>query len=593
MIDVKRWLDDAAAEDSLFEGALTALACAVHDKVAEELRKAKRDLSHLVPVKKFRVHPRGGVHVATYYINPEKVKPKEHPRTREELAHEHISRFKDWAERMVEYYDKRAQFFSSNEAYEFARKLEQQLIEGKTRLGGEVDRFLEQWGMKHERPTISSPLNAPLMHFIFGATFTHHTPSPEFHEFRDRIMEMLEYSHKWVEEFARKYDEVINKWGEEAAEVRQRKEARNMAVANALTFDEDRGRHLKALLWSAFKERKNIIKGQWVALLGAWSVWTGKPINADVENKLRAYLDAARRKENAWYRYLEHQILEWQLGKRAIERLKKEGVNVSSLTEQKLKEEIEKEWRELKPTAKQGFYERRNALLKELESRRRTAYKKALDLYDLIVDGIADLNPAYKETLEQIKKVSGLIRDEMQKELRLRLKIAAWRRRNYATESLEQELATTQRMLSAFKELHGQLIGLMLAHSATNGRIELPHWSVVSGTIHNILKTRYEHPEKRAWQWELLSGVKDYIAEVYGQRTARKIREFNDVARKLMQLYPQASETVIKFLANERTNGYMHRFLAESYRELAKNPSFNDTAAAAIATYLPLKHFTL
>jgi hypothetical protein len=35
MIDLREWLDAADADDSLFEGLLTALVCIAHDKMGD------------------------------------------------------------------------------------------------------------------------------------------------------------------------------------------------------------------------------------------------------------------------------------------------------------------------------------------------------------------------------------------------------------------------------------------------------------------------------------------------------------------------------------------------------------------------------
>jgi hypothetical protein len=71
--------------------------------------------------------------------------------------------------------------------------------------------------------------------------------------------------------------------------------------------------------------------------------------------KLRALFDAERRKENAWRRYLEHQLLEWELSHRALDRLHAKGYALHKLTEKQLKEEIEKEWQKLPtPTPKKA-----------------------------------------------------------------------------------------------------------------------------------------------------------------------------------------------------------------------------------------------
>lgn len=594
MIDLKRWFDEVEHDDELFDALLAALACAIHDKLVEEgVEKAKRDLSHLVPVKKFRVHPRGGVHAATYYINPEKVKPKGEVPHRTQVAAKHVEELRAWAEGMAKYHERRAQFYESGDAREFANQLAQKLKEGSVRLGGEVERFLEQWGMKYERPSLSSPLNEPFMHFVFGVTYTHQTPTPEFHDLRDRVMSLLEESHMKVNKMAQMYDDLIKGWGQEAAEVRAQKRAKNLAVANALTYNPEMGEQLRGLLRAIFAERGKIVKAQWSALTAAWSVWTGHPVNAEVENKLRAYLDASRRKESVWRRYLEHQVLGWELGSRAVKRLQDEGVDVSKLTEQQLRDEIEKEWKTLNPDAKVGFYEQQRNLLKELNTRRTALFKKALDLYDLFADGIAKVNPAYKDSLEQIKRVGDQIRKEMNDELRLRLKIVARRQLGHDTTSLEEDLACTQRVISALKELHSQLVGSMLVHSATQGEIPMPHWAVISGALHNILKTRYEHKEKRAWQWEMLAGVKDYITEVLGRDVAREVRAYNDAYRAFVRQHPAAPETVIKFLANVFTGGRLNKLMAAAYREFAENPSFADATKAVIASKLLFSHFTL
>jgi hypothetical protein len=185
MVDLQEWMDAADAHDSLLEGLLAALTCVAHDKMSERVEKARRDISRLVPRKRVRVS-RYGAHLATYYYSPDRIRGKEVPHP-VDAAHEHGENLKNWALRMAEYYKQRAEFFRRADVRDLAEKLWERVRKGETRLGGEVERFLEQWGLTREKPTICSPLNAPLMHFLFSATFSHHTPTPEFHELREKI----------------------------------------------------------------------------------------------------------------------------------------------------------------------------------------------------------------------------------------------------------------------------------------------------------------------------------------------------------------------------------------------------------------------
>jgi hypothetical protein len=596
MIDLREWMDAADADDSLFEGLLTALVCIAHDKMGDKVEKAKRDISRLVPRKRVRVS-RHGAHLQTYYYSPDKIEGKKvkgekipHP---VDVAHKHGKSLKEWAARMADYYMKRAATFRTPEVQKFAEELWERVRKGETRLGGVVERYLEQLGLTREKPTIGSPFNASLMHFLFSATFSHHEPSPEFHNLHERLFPLMEKSHRNLMQALEKYDGEIKEWVEAAARLRESKAFRNMAVAQAYVADPRQFGALRDALGVIFRERQNLNRAQMIALVGAWSVWTGEPINADLEGKLRALFDAERRKENAWRRYLEHQLLEWELSHRALDRLHAKGYPIHNLTEKQLKEEIEKEWRAANPDAKEGFYERQKKLLSELGTRRRTAFKHALSVYDHLAAGIAKVSPQYKETIDQIRRINKQLRDSLSEEMRLRAKIAALERLGHDTTSARRDLETLRRTFNAFKELHNQLVGSMLVHSATNGRIPLPHWAAVSGTIHNILNARYAHTERHGWQWERLAQIKDYIAELVDEKSRHDIRAYESTVRSIINAFPNAPETVVKFLANVRSKGLMYDVIARAFRELAENPSFTDLTKAAIMSHYPFRHFIL
>jgi hypothetical protein len=465
-----------------------------------------------------------------------------------------------------------------------------------------VERYLEQQGLTREKPSIGSPLNAPLMHFLFSATFSHHTPPPEFHEFHERIFDMIERSDAILRLHLTSYDEKVKEWTEQATRLREEKVVRNAAVAFALAASTPRKAGepiekefnlLRDDLKDIFRERQNLNRAQMLALVGAWTVWTGEPINAELENRLKALFDAERRKEGAWRRYLEHQLLEWELGARVIQRYRHEKVDLSKVTEKQLKEDIEKEWRAVNPDAKEGFYERQKKLLAELETRRRTAFKHALRVYDHLAEGIAKVSHKYKETIDQIRRINKQLRDSLSEEMRLRAKIAALERLGHDTTSARRDLDAIRRTFNAFKELHNQLVGSMLAHSATNGRVPLPHWAAVSGTFHNILNARYAHAERHRWQWEQLAQIKDYIAELTDEKTRHAIRQYGDIFRRIINEFPNAPEAVVKFIANVRSGGLMYEVIARAFRELAENPSFSDLTKAAIMSHYPFRHFTL
>lgn len=596
MFDLRDWLNAADADDSLFDGLLTALTCVAHDKMGKDgVEKARRDISRLVPRKRVRVSRRGA-HLATYYYSPDtvegkRIKGKEVPHPAD-VAHQHGESLKGWAERMAEYYGQRAQTFQRPEVRQFAEELWERVRKGETRLGGEVERYLEQLGLTREKPTVGSPLNAPLMHFLFSATFSHHAPSPEFHALHERLFPLMEKSHHNLMAAVEKYDKEVKGWVEAAAKLRESKAFRNMAVAQAYVADPRQFGELRDALGKLFRERQNLNRAQMLALVGAWSVWTGEPINADLENKLRALFDAERRKESVWRRYLEHQLLEWELSHRALDRLNAKGYALDKLTEKQLREEVEKEWQKLNPDAKEGFYERQKKLLAELETRRRTAYKHALRVYDHLAEGIAKVSPEYRETLDLIRQVSQHLQDGLSDEMRLKAKVTAKKRLGKDTTAEEMALESTRRALRAFKELHAQLVGSMLVHAATNKRVPLPHWSNVAGVIHAIHSAKLRHPDVPAWQWERLAQVKEASTRILDPEARKAILEHENTVLKLVREQPKAPERVVDFVAKARTNGRIYRQLEQTYREIAENPSFTDITKASLAS-MAFKHFTL
>jgi hypothetical protein len=605
MVDLREWLDAVDADDSLFEGLLAALTCVAHDKMGKDgVEKARRDISRLVPRKRVRVS-RHGAHLQTYYYRPDKVEGKKvggkkipHP---VDVAHRHGEHLKEWAERMAQYYLKRATTFKTPEVQKFAEELWERVRKGETRLGGVVERYLEQQGLTREKPTVGSPLNAPLMHFLFGATFSHHTLSPEFHEFHERIFDTMETSDAILRTNLTSYDEKVKEWTEQAARLREDKIVRNAAVAFALAASiprragepiEKEFNFLRENLRKIFRERQNLNRAQMLALVGAWTVWTGEPINAELENRLRALFDAERRKEGAWRRYLEHQVMEWELGARVIWRYRHEKVDLSKVTEKQLKEDIEKEWRKLNPDAKEGFYERQKRLLAELETRRRTAYKHALRVYDHLAEGIAKASPDYRETLDLIRQVSQHLQDGLRDEMRLKAKVAAKQRLGKDTTADEAELEAVRRSLRAFKELHTQLVGSMLVHSATNRWVPLPHWSSVMRVIHAIQEARSQHPSVAAWRWERLTGIKHAKANLLDPEARDAVREHENAMLELLQEQEKAPESVVRFVATARTRGRIYDALARAYKALAENPSFNDILKVALSS-MTFRHFTL
>jgi hypothetical protein len=605
MIDLREWLDAVDADDSLFEGLLTALVSVAHDKMGKKVEKARRDISRLVPVKRWRVRRDVGAHITTVYVNPDKVRGKKvkgkkapHPI---EVAHQHGENLKEWATRMAEYYLKRATTFRTPEVQKFAEELWERVRKGETRLGGVVERYLEQAGLTREKPTVGSPLNAPLMHFLFSATFTHYTPPPEFHEFRERIFDLIEDSDFTLRLHLSKYDNKVKEWTELAASFREEKQARNAAVAFALAASlpkragesvEKEYEELRANLRAVFRERQKLNRAQMLALVGAWSVWTGETIDADLENRLRALFDAERRKEGAWRRYLEHQVLEWELGARVVQRYRKEGVDLNKVTEKQLKEEIEKEWRAANPDAKEGFYERQKKLLSELETRRRTAYKHALRVYDRLAEGIAKVSPEYRETLDLIRQASQHLQDGLSDEMRLKAKVAAKQRLGKDTTADEAELEAVRRSLRAFKELHTQLVGSMLVHSATNKRVPLPSWHTVAGIIRNIHDARQHYSGTAAWRWERLAGIKHAQANLLDPDARRAVREHEDAMLELLREQEKAPESVVRFVATVKTRGRVYDALANAYKAIAENPSFSDILRVALAS-MTFRHFTL
>jgi hypothetical protein len=596
MIDLQDWLNAADADDSLLEGLLAALTCVAHDKMGEEgVEKARRDISRLVPRKRVRVS-RHGAHLQTYYYSPDKAEGKKvegkkipHP---VEVAHWHGESLKEWASRMAEYYLKRATTFRTPEVQKLADELWERVRKGETRLGGVVGRYLEQMGLTREKPTVGSPFNAPLMHFLFSATFSHHEPPPEFYKFREQLFDELELSHSSVLAALDAYDKRVKEWTENAASLRESKVARNAAVAFALSVDLDRIDDLKEKLRRVFQERQKINRAQMLGLVGAWTIWTGEQINAELENRLRALFDAERRKEGAWRRYLEHQVLEWELGARVMQRYRREKVDLSKVTEKQLKEEIEKEWRALNPDAKEGFYERQKKLLAELETRRRTAYKHALRVYDHLAEGIAKASPEYRETLDLIRQVSQNLQDGLSDEMRLKAKVAAKQRLGKDTTADEAELEAVRRSLRAFKELHTQLVGSMLVHSATNKRVPLPHWINVASIIHSIQEARHKHPSTAAWRWERLAGIKYAQSKLLDPEARNAVREHEDAMLELLQEQENAPESVVRFVATAKTRGRIYDALASAYKAIAENPSFTDILKATLSS-MAFKHFVL
>jgi hypothetical protein len=379
---------------------------------------------------------------------------------------------------------------------------------------------------------------------------------------------------------------------EGAAKLRESKSFRNLAVAIAYVADPREFGALRDALSKIFRERQNLNRAQMLALVGAWTVWTGEPVNADLEGKLRALFDAERRKENAWRRYLEHQLLEWELGNRVIDRLNVKGYPFYNLTEKQLKEEIEKEWRALNPDAKEGFYERQKKLLSELETRRRTAYKHALRVYDHLADGIAKVSPEHRETLDLIRQISQHLQDGLSDEMRLKARIAAKQRLGKDTTADEAELEAVRRSLRAFKELHTQLVGSMLVHSATNKRVPLPHWNDVASIIHAIHETRHQHPSVAAWRWERLAGIKHAQAKLLDPEARDAVREHENAMLGLLQEQENAPESVVRFVATAKTRGRIYDALARAYKAIAENPSFNDILKVALAS-MTFGHFTL
>jgi len=153
-------------------------------------------------------------------------------------------------------------------------------------------------------------------------------------------------------------------------------------------------------------------------------------------------------------------------------------------------------------------------------------------------------------------------------------------------------LESTRRALRAFKELHTQLVGAMLVHSATNKRVPLPHWSDVVGVIHAIHSAKLRHPDVPAWQWERLAQVKEASTRILDPEARKAILEHENTVLKLVREQPKAPESVVRFVANARTNGRIYSQLARTYREIAENPSFTDITKASLAS-MAFKHFTL
>ncbi len=599
------------------------------DEAGLKVEKAKKNLSELVPVRKLRFHPKYGPQYALYYQRPQQAQPKRRrqpaPATTaesvQERINEHANALKSIFGQIADYYEERGNKFASPAVQAFAAEILDRIVNGEFRVGGHIDRFLRAQGLRDEGPTITSGVTYTAFHLLMWAGLA---SDPNFASVRDKLVEEMRRGYGTYQAGSQEYERFWEILGKEAIGYREKKIARNEAVATALAIArngelrEQLERATQGVV-DAFAGRQRCKRAFYVGL-GAWAVANGIMPESDMVNHIHGLLTAHRRLNG-----IRRRLLLWELQEKALAASAVAGLppeKVAKLTEKELQSLVEAEYQ--RRTGKQGFYEIRQKLLKEERTRERTYYRYNLKLLSAIVEnhpfyGVKG-RESYRDALLNALETSAKLLD---KEIRLSAKIEAYKRQGKDTSRLEEELVTVKTQQAALKSVFGIIAA---AHIVATPKLfseeHEPHveafWNELTRVVNQAMKlqpgTRTE--SKAQWRELLLSGfddIRERLRRWQGNtvagmmvnvlnflrtvaRTERDVSErYGKLKKKVKQEpvyfpykpspgYPPISRDALKFLALASAEGEPYKELASILRRLVREETLAPAAFGVIAS---------
>mgnify|MGYP001626421732 CR=1 FL=1 len=491
---------------------------------------------------------------------------------------QHLSAVIDRLTRLAQYYQTRAEFYASEKARNVAKAVEQQLREGKVRLGGVIDRFLREEGIRTEGATVSAGHNEAFLNFLIGMTMHHLASDPKvttdqverFLKFESLIRTTVSDAAKRFADHNALYEKLWKDLESTANMHRDAGKAHNMAVAEGLAWDYLKygPDEVKGWLREMFKARNEAHRAQWLGLVGMWQIIHRGNFSESLRH-LQSYFDAHRRVQNVWRRTLEAEITELHLRSEALKRLSPR--EVATLTEKELRRLVEEEWR--RQGNEGSFYAYKEKLQRELESSRRTAHKKMLTFLNATIHDLHAANPSIFRN-EEVEALSSFVQSTltaMDKEVRAAARLRMLKARGADPSRIaeaEHEYEVWRRFRGQLKELAGFIGATYIIKGLAPDRtppIPTIHFNTAVQEIQDALK-QADLNTLKSWRWLYQTPLGEFAKGVLFRGGRWKTaKEMADLIRK----YPDAPESVIKFLARVNTQGAEYQELVRDLKDVS------------------------
>ncbi len=597
--------------DLILAGLLHSAFAAGPEEESEEVEKAVKGKEGLVPVRILR---RGKTpHLAIYYINPEKQRPR---KTAPHVPSEETQGAISWhqenissaLERQADYYQRRAQQYASPEVQDFARHTLERLLEGDYRVGGDIDRFLRSIGLREEGPTITSGFSLAAFNMLMLSGLH---ADPQFARISDKLVQSAIDANLSYQDGSKAYEDFWALLGARAETLRSQRQARNATVASALAIVQDEKlqealRKAQEGVDTALRSRHRQRSVFWVGL-GAWAVAHDMMSESDASLHVQRLTESHRRLTSVRRRLLKWELTFHELAAAALQG--KSPEEIARMSEKEIHELVEAEYQ--KRTGKTGFFDIQRKLIAEERSRERTHFRHYANFMLHIIDNhpIYHHLPVSKDAMvDAIKTTLEL----MDKERRLSAQVRAYARMGSETKrtAAERELAIVRARRAALKSLFGviaaaHLVGTFHAEAAKKDPLSrreslAPFWWQIAAAIGTAKKITPKEGEAQ-WRAQLMSGfdrLADAVRGWEGFSPASHIQAFvsslkniaaggssdalaellSPLMRKGQKVNPQvatliadrASRETLKFLVLAAGGGEHYRLHAEALRQAAK-----------------------
>lgn len=551
MRDWELFLSEADLEDALlhFIGTL-ALADALKAEVVEKAKPS----AELVPVKKFRLHPKYGVQLWTYYVKPAEAIAREV----EELKTQAKTGLEQALKRLEEYYQQRARFYDSPEAKSYAETIEGLLKTGKKGVTKVVDDILRVFGLKGERATVTVAHNQKFLNFLIAHALR---PDVKDFEFIKRAYEVVSAGYEQYNEHVNWFEEFWRNIDEGATYFRTKEIARNRETAEALqahgvflmgmTVDE-----INAHIDGMMEGREKAYRGYMALIVTFWANHTGKDVNDYAEHLAKA-MRAHGRVSRTWGRLLKAEISELGLRAAALSEIAKErGISVQEAAKTVKADELRAKVNELAGT--DVYAEIANLRTRLTKERDRAFRAKAR----LIKRMAADFNDP--DVGSAIASFVDITLNTMKREKWLQTRIENAKQAGQEVKpEWETQLTAVRRFRAHLKDLMGDLGTAMLVNAFTGK--EMVKGDDIRGAIKELWQ-RASSPEsfvwRRDWQASYCARISEAVDNLLGRDRSHERQVMSDLIRQ----YPDAPEEALKFIVRARTGGQVYKDLVRIIR---------------------------